>query len=441
MRLKESCVSTLALLAIAGLSNAPALQAQTPTPPLTLVGITPCRVVDTRSGGGPFGAPDLAAGSTRNFPILQSACGIPANALAYSLNITVVPVSGLQYLTLWPTGQPQPLASTLNAPNQQMVANAAIIPAGAGGEVSVYASDETNLIIDIDGYLIAGATGATGPTGPTGATGPAGPPGANGPTGGSGPIGIAFRGVWSSTATYSRGDIVTDAGSAFISLVDGNSGFNPEHTPEHWALFTLWSPTGPPGPTGATGAPGPTGPTGPTGPQGANGLPGATGPTGAHGATGSTGATGATGSTGATGATGPTGPTGATGARGSAGSLGAQGARGATGATGPTGLAGSQGPQGPTGSTGPNGLQQSFSDWSINTSEPIGANSTATFTIGCPTGFTTAVDGACGFSAAQGNDITVIYSGIDPGNAAQWKCTVINAGSATNVTTGVICKP
>lgn len=45
-----------------------------------------------------------------------SACGIPATASAYSLNITVVPRAGtLGYLTVWPTGQPQPVVSTLNS--------------------------------------------------------------------------------------------------------------------------------------------------------------------------------------------------------------------------------------------------------------------------------------------------------------------------------------
>lgn len=122
MRLNVNAVSLLALLVLASAANPPAARAQTPTPPLPFVAISPCRAADTRFGGGPLGAPDLMAGTTRSFPILASPCGIPSNALAYSLNITVLPANGLQYLTIWPTGQPQPLASTLNAPNQQIVA-------------------------------------------------------------------------------------------------------------------------------------------------------------------------------------------------------------------------------------------------------------------------------------------------------------------------------
>ena len=34
-----------------------------------------------------------------------------------------------------------------------MVANAAIVPAGTGGEITAFASNDTDLIIDIDGYF------------------------------------------------------------------------------------------------------------------------------------------------------------------------------------------------------------------------------------------------------------------------------------------------
>src|SRR5207248_7965019 len=54
--------------------------------------------------------------------------------------------------TVWPTGQPQPLASTLNDDQGVVIANAAIVPAGVGGSVDVYALNNTHLIIDINGY-------------------------------------------------------------------------------------------------------------------------------------------------------------------------------------------------------------------------------------------------------------------------------------------------
>jgi len=125
---------------------------------LRFVPVTPCRVVDTRGAGGAFGGPTLAAGTSRSFPIPSSGCGIPATAQAYSLNVTVVPAGPLSFLTLWPTGQPQPNVSTLNSFAGTVVANAAIVPAGTNGAVSVYVSDKSDVILDIDGYFDATAS-------------------------------------------------------------------------------------------------------------------------------------------------------------------------------------------------------------------------------------------------------------------------------------------
>ncbi|HSU32121.1 MAG TPA: hypothetical protein VLJ11_12885 [Bryobacteraceae bacterium] len=120
------------------------------------VPVPPCRIADTRVGSGfsdPFGAPSLTAHSTRTFPIPSGSCGIPSRAQAYSLNVTVVPPAPLTYLSIWPTGELQPLVSTLNSFDGRVVANAAIVPAGANGAVDVYASDNTDVILDINGYF------------------------------------------------------------------------------------------------------------------------------------------------------------------------------------------------------------------------------------------------------------------------------------------------
>ncbi|MGO9561940.1 MAG: hypothetical protein ACLPPV_04750 [Candidatus Korobacteraceae bacterium] len=125
--------------------------------------LPPCRLVDTRQADGNLGGPRLQEQTPRSFPLLQSTC-IPTglNPLAYSLNFTVVPnPSGqpLGYLTVWPTGESQPVVSTLNNPTATVVANAAIVPAGTSGAVDVYAYNTTDLLIDIDGYFAAPGTG------------------------------------------------------------------------------------------------------------------------------------------------------------------------------------------------------------------------------------------------------------------------------------------
>jgi len=95
----------------------------------------------------------MLGGQTRSFALPTSNCGVPANAQAYSLNATVVPSGPLGYLTLWPTGQAQPLVSTLNALDDTVVANAAIVPAGTAGAISSYVTSMTHLIIDANGYF------------------------------------------------------------------------------------------------------------------------------------------------------------------------------------------------------------------------------------------------------------------------------------------------
>lgn len=123
--------------------------------------LTPCRVADTRSSQYPqgLGTPHMSGGAARDFPVLLSSC-IPSgiNAAAYSFNFTALPYPSLGhplgYLELWPTDQrPQNPVSTLNNPTGTYVANAAIVPAGTGGEITAYASSDTDLLIDVNGYF------------------------------------------------------------------------------------------------------------------------------------------------------------------------------------------------------------------------------------------------------------------------------------------------
>jgi len=144
--------------------GAPLPDAQSPANSLVFVGMTPCRVVDTRASQGfpsAFGAPSLAGGVSRTFPIQSSTtCSIPAAAQAYSLNITVVPQGPIGFLTSYPTGQPLPLAATLVWSQGSITSNAAIVPGGTSGSVDVYANSATDVVIDINGYY-APQTGIT----------------------------------------------------------------------------------------------------------------------------------------------------------------------------------------------------------------------------------------------------------------------------------------
>ncbi len=105
--------------------------------------VTPCRVWDTRQpGDGPL-EPNLH----RSFAVAGN-CGVPAvtgastDPQAYSFNVTAIPWGPqLGYLTMFPAGSTLPLVSTLNAPTGTITANAAIVPAGLGGAISVFSTD------------------------------------------------------------------------------------------------------------------------------------------------------------------------------------------------------------------------------------------------------------------------------------------------------------
>jgi hypothetical protein len=144
------------------------------TSALTLVAITPCRLVDTRgipagfNGLSPFSGPSFAPSSTVTFPVQSAAealadttptpCGtIPAIAQAYSFNITVIPktAGGVAFLSIWPSGTSQPAVSTINDGQGEILANAAIVPAGTpSGGISVFNSGPAamDLIIDMNGF-------------------------------------------------------------------------------------------------------------------------------------------------------------------------------------------------------------------------------------------------------------------------------------------------
>jgi prefoldin subunit 5 len=126
-----------------------------PPAPLVFNTVTPCRIVDTRNSNGTFGGPIMTANSTRSFPIPTGSCGIPSTATAYAFNVTAVPASTLSYLSIWPDGEIQPTVSTLNSSDGQVVANAALVPAGNAGAVDVFVTNQTQVIIDIVGYFNA----------------------------------------------------------------------------------------------------------------------------------------------------------------------------------------------------------------------------------------------------------------------------------------------
>jgi len=133
--------------------------------PLPFIAITPCRLVDTRPASGfpgVYGTPALVANATRDFD-LDSAPHCPqvaVGAQAYSLNVTVTETQGPGDIRIFPTDD-FALVSTQNwGAAGVTLANAAVVPAGTNGSITVEAAGSgTHLIIDINGYYAPAGIG------------------------------------------------------------------------------------------------------------------------------------------------------------------------------------------------------------------------------------------------------------------------------------------
>jgi hypothetical protein len=75
------------------------------------------------------------------------------------MDLTVVPQVPLGCLTACPTGQTQPGTANFCSTTGTVTSNAAIVSAGTSGSINVYASNTTDLVIDLDGYFAPPGTG------------------------------------------------------------------------------------------------------------------------------------------------------------------------------------------------------------------------------------------------------------------------------------------
>jgi len=82
----------------------------------------------------------------------DSSCSLPSVAQAYVVNTTVIPQSLLGSLSMWPNGEVQLLVSMLNASDQAVTSNMALVPT-TNGSIDVFASSSTHLVLDVSSYF------------------------------------------------------------------------------------------------------------------------------------------------------------------------------------------------------------------------------------------------------------------------------------------------
>lgn len=118
--------------------------------PGTFTSLTPARVLDTRTGGGP-----VAPGPDRVVPIAGRG-GVPAvGAGAVLYNLTAVSPAAPGYLVATPNGRRPTGTSTINLSPRVTVANLATTALGAGGALAltVGGTRPVDVIVDVSGWF------------------------------------------------------------------------------------------------------------------------------------------------------------------------------------------------------------------------------------------------------------------------------------------------
>ena len=112
--------------------------------------LAPSRLLDTRDGtGGHRGV--LGAGQMLDLQVAGRG-GVSDNPEAVALNVTVTGPTAASYLTVWPSGEDMPYASSVNMVPGQTVPNMVMTRVGSNGMVSIYNNaGATDVIVDVLG--------------------------------------------------------------------------------------------------------------------------------------------------------------------------------------------------------------------------------------------------------------------------------------------------
>jgi Bacterial pre-peptidase C-terminal domain len=120
----------------------------------TFMPVPVSRLLDTRNGNVP-----ILTGATRNLTVTGVA-GVPANATAVAMNVAAVDPVSTGHLRVFPAGSPLPNASVVNFTRTKNTPNHVISKVGTGGQISIYAGNQTHVIVDINGYFVADNSGS-----------------------------------------------------------------------------------------------------------------------------------------------------------------------------------------------------------------------------------------------------------------------------------------
>jgi hypothetical protein len=122
------------------------------------VPVSPYRILDTRIPLGFTGR----VGAGQSFTLALT--GVPSDSSAVVLNLTVDAPAAAGFVTVYPTGVPRPLASSINVDGAgQTIANLVTVPIGGGSDsVNIYTLMTTDLVADVQGYYTPSTAATAG---------------------------------------------------------------------------------------------------------------------------------------------------------------------------------------------------------------------------------------------------------------------------------------
>ncbi|HSP30344.1 MAG TPA: hypothetical protein VLN74_17480 [Ilumatobacteraceae bacterium] len=127
--------------------------------------VTPERLLDTRNAIGVSGRSAVAADGVVALQVTGRG-GVPAGAVAATMNLTAVSAAAAGYVTVWPCDAPRPDASNLNTVTGGTRPNLVTVALSASGTACIYSSIAVHLLADVAAWYGPGGVAGLVELGP-----------------------------------------------------------------------------------------------------------------------------------------------------------------------------------------------------------------------------------------------------------------------------------
>ena len=126
------------------------------------VAVTPARLADTRTGRSrnTIDGQHQRTGQVQKKGVLEIQVagrgGVPSDAVAAILNVTAIKPAGNGSFTVYACEDGRPGSANVNYQKKNIVSNAVLSNLGGDGQVCIFTSKAANVVVDVNGYVLAG---------------------------------------------------------------------------------------------------------------------------------------------------------------------------------------------------------------------------------------------------------------------------------------------